>query len=138
MKEHLPKSYDILMRYVESLPMGSWSPCYPFSGFVLNFGVMTDPHIDDDLEICVVITFGKFTGGELALYEGKLLLELDGFSICIFPSDKFTHFNLPYEGQRGSMAMATEKASKGWWLARNLWRKHLYTRTAKKGTRASA
>ncbi|EJD44025.1 hypothetical protein AURDEDRAFT_166744 [Auricularia subglabra TFB-10046 SS5] len=110
-KESLPCSYEVLLRYINELPLGNWSPCWPFAGLVLNFGAMTDPHIDEDLEICVVITFGKFTGGKLGLYEAKLLFELDRFSILIFPSEKFIHFNLPFQGEWGSIALATEKAS---------------------------
>ncbi|KZW00339.1 hypothetical protein EXIGLDRAFT_745624 [Exidia glandulosa HHB12029] len=125
-KDRYPKAYDILMQYVESIPLGAWSPCFPFAGFVLNFGGMTDPHLDQDLGVCVVVTFGSFKGGELALYEGKILLDLDGFSICIFPSDFFTHFNLPFDGECASMAMATEKVSKRWTYDRNLWRTYMY------------
>ncbi|KZV84687.1 hypothetical protein EXIGLDRAFT_776269 [Exidia glandulosa HHB12029] len=128
-KERYPKTYKVLMDYVEVLPLGAWSPCYPLAGFVLNFGGMTQPHFDQDLGVCIVVTFGRFEGGELALYEGKILLDLDGFSICIFPSDFFTHFNLPFKGERMSMAMATEKVSKRWTYDRNLWRSHTSAKT---------
>ncbi|EJD41457.1 hypothetical protein AURDEDRAFT_169354 [Auricularia subglabra TFB-10046 SS5] len=105
-KESLPSSYKVLLRYIDELPLSNWSPY---------------------LEICVVITFGRFTGGELGLYEAKLLFELDGFSILIFPSEKFTHFNLPFQGERGSIALATEKASLIWTGSRNSWQNYLYS-----------
>jgi len=49
-----------------------------------------------------------------------------GFSIAFFASDRFTHFNLPFEGQRGSIALSTEKWALRWTSVKNYWRKDLY------------
>jgi hypothetical protein len=129
-QRYLPEEYIVLLKYINELPAGVWSPCHPFAGFVINFGVATDAHIDkEDLYVCVVITFGDFRGGQLGLYEAKILLEMEGFHICFFPSDRFTHFNFPFQGQRGSISLSTEKASKHWVQFRNHWSKSMYGKT---------
>ncbi|KZV83823.1 hypothetical protein EXIGLDRAFT_754177 [Exidia glandulosa HHB12029] len=128
LKEHLPEQYEILLNFVETIPCGSWSPCAPFGGMVLNYGVSCESHVDDDLALCVVIIFGEFEGGELGLYEARVLLELKGMSIFVFCSDKLTHFNCPFQGSRGSIALSTEKASVAWVNFRNGWKSYMADR----------
>ena len=78
---------------------------------------------DDDL--CVVLPFGDWKGGELCLYESGLVLELRPGDVVMFPSNHITHFNLHMEGYRGSLVLSTDSHMKGWIKDRNGWGVHI-------------
>ncbi|KAJ7796414.1 hypothetical protein B0H13DRAFT_1447799, partial [Mycena leptocephala] len=66
----LPEEYEVIKVFVNQLPLNERSLAYPFGGFVINIGVATKAHRDRfDKIFCVIIPFGKWTGGELCLYE---------------------------------------------------------------------
>ncbi|KAJ7228003.1 hypothetical protein B0H12DRAFT_1030155, partial [Mycena haematopus] len=66
LQQRFPKEYEQLSIYCDALPMNAASPAYPFGGFVLNLRVSTSAHRDHgDKDLCVVIPFGKFEGGQL-------------------------------------------------------------------------
>ncbi|TFK59327.1 hypothetical protein BDN72DRAFT_780894, partial [Pluteus cervinus] len=122
LKELLPEDHDILTDYVESLPLAAESPAYPFLGFALNLCVATSAHKDrNDKAICAVIPFGKWTGGELCLYEPGLVFDIKPGDIFIFPSAKITHFNLDILGKRGSFALQSDVRMDDWLKNRNNW-----------------
>ncbi|SJL12078.1 uncharacterized protein ARMOST_15499 [Armillaria ostoyae] len=111
----LPGIYKELTVFVDHLPLNDHSPAYPFSGFVINVGVATDGHRDGfDKLACVVIPFGKWTGGELCLYEAGFVWRLKPWDILIFPSGRITHFNLHFTGLRGSLVMHSDKGGDAW------------------------
>lgn len=111
--------------------MDTRSPAYSFGGFVVNFCVATDGHCDiGDLLLCVVIPFGNFEGGELCLYELGLVIDLAPLTAFIFPSSDVTHFNLHFQGTRGSLVLHSDRQGKTWIVDRNGWshiKKKCYT-----------
>jgi hypothetical protein len=126
LQKHLPDAFDQLRVFCEILPLNHMPATYPFPGFVLNIRVCTDAHVDaNDNTICVVIPFGTYEGGELVLYEAGLVLEIREGDILIFPSHRFTHFNLHFTGVRGSIVMHSDKEVKSWNVNRNGWDRHM-------------
>lgn len=108
-------------------PYHQTSPAHPFTGFVLNLNVRTQCHRDlHDHVLCVVLVFGQYSGGELVLYEPGLVLDLKNGDFVVFASDKITHFNLDFEGVRGSLVMHTDKALAKWSRDLNDWRSNTY------------
>ncbi|KAK0499761.1 hypothetical protein EDD18DRAFT_1103064 [Armillaria luteobubalina] len=84
----LPEIYKDLTVFVNHLPLNDHSPAYPFSGFVVNVGVATDGHRD---------SFDKLP-----------------WDILIFPSGRITHFNLHFDGLRGSVVLHSDKGGDAW------------------------
>lgn len=114
--------------YTEILPLSTTSPAAPFTGFFLNLCVATDAHIDpNDLGCCAVIVFGPFKKGQLVLYELGLVFDLTPGQALLFPSRRFTHFNLDFEGLRASVVLAFDKTAVQWEMTQNGWKKHLNT-----------
>lgn len=64
---------------------------------------------------------GDFDGGELCLMEPGLVLPLRGADSIVFLSSALTHFNLHYNGERGSIVLHTDKAMSKWTEGRNGW-----------------
>ena len=72
-----------------------------FAGLIINFCVSTDSHRDPSNDtLCVVIPFGSWSGGEIVLYELKLIIKMKSGDVLFFPSCFITHFNLHYSGHR--------------------------------------
>ncbi|TFK59432.1 hypothetical protein BDN72DRAFT_780754 [Pluteus cervinus] len=118
----LPEEYTTLSHYADTLPLHSVAPAYPFTGFVLNFCVSTSAHRDPgDQSVCAVMPFGDFTGGQLCLYEAGLVFDMQPGDIIIFPSAKITHFNLHFDGTRGSFVFQTDRKFEDWITKRNGW-----------------
>ncbi len=106
--------------------MGQETPAFPFTGFVLNLCACTTGHRDKgDLQLCVVIPFGDWEGGELCLYEPHLVFKARPGDLIIFPSSEITHFNLHMTGKRGSVVLQTDKALIDWSKKRNCWANHM-------------
>jgi hypothetical protein len=95
---------------------------HPFTGIVININVATLGHRDrKDKRICLVLPIGDFTGGELCLYEPGLVIALRPGDLVIFPSYRYTHFNLDYEGLRSSLVLHSDKEGDRWLTDRNGW-----------------
>lgn len=126
LQEHLPDEFEDLRVFCEILPLNRRSATYPFPGFVLNLRVCTDAHVDsNDNILCVVMPFGSYKGGALVLHEPGLVLDLKPGDILIFPSFRITHFNLHFNGVRGSVVMHSDKEVKSWNIDRNGWDEHM-------------
>lgn len=126
MRHHLPDECQELCLYVDQLPLGARSPAYPFAGFVLNLCSATSGHRDPgDKILCVVAPIGKCKGGELVLYELGLVFDLRPGDIFIFPSCSITHFNLHFEGIRGSIVLHSDKYGDDWVSNCNGWTGHI-------------
>ncbi|KAJ7609977.1 hypothetical protein DFH06DRAFT_924634, partial [Mycena polygramma] len=66
LQKRFPDEYQDLSIYCDVLPMNAACPSYPFGGFVLNLRASTWAHRDHgDKMLCVVIPFGRYTGGQL-------------------------------------------------------------------------
>ena len=62
----LPDVYDELSLYCKILPLNANTLAFPFSGVVVNLCVSTTAHRDHTAQqICVVIPFGEWEGGDL-------------------------------------------------------------------------
>jgi hypothetical protein len=126
LRKHLPSSFDQLRVFCEILPLSHHPTTYPFPGYVLNIQACTEAHIDaNDTEVCIIVPFGQYKGGELVLYEAGLVLELKEGDILVFPSHRLTHFNLHFTGIRGSVVMHSDKEVKSWNANRNGWDNHM-------------
>ncbi|KAJ7883087.1 hypothetical protein B0H13DRAFT_2344360 [Mycena leptocephala] len=122
LKKILPEEYEVIKVFVNQLPLNERSLAYPFGGFVINIGVATKAHRDRfDKIFCVVIPFGKWTGGELCLYEPGFVFRLKPWDILIFPSCDITHFNLDFQGVRLSLVLHSDKYGDRWVRNRNGW-----------------
>ena len=88
-------------------------PAYPFSGFVINFNVATQPHRDvKDLRACAVLVIGSHEGGELVFQEPGLVFPLRKGDLIVFFSGKITHFNLRFKGIRSSLVLHSDGEGK--------------------------
>jgi predicted 2-oxoglutarate/Fe(II)-dependent dioxygenase YbiX len=92
----------------------------------VNLCACTPAHRDKgDLRLCVVMPFGDFEGGELVLYESRLVIAAKAGDIIIFPSCSVTHFNLHFVGERGSLVLHTHRAAEHWIETFNDWDGHI-------------
>ena len=127
LKRHLPSVYNDLSIYADVLPGNEVSPAHPFGGFVLNLNVVTRAHRDvKDLCMCLVLVIGNHVGGELCLVEPGWVLRLRNGDMVLFPLGRLTHFNLHYQGIRGSLVLHSDYAGKAWANDRNGWMGHKY------------
>ena len=125
---HLPAEFKDLSAYAELLPFNWDSPIHPFAGVVINFCVSTNAHRDRlDKKICVIIPFGEWEGGEICLYELGLVIKLKPGDILVFPSSDITHFNMHFNGLRGSLVLHSDRLGDSWVEGYNGWRKHIVT-----------
>ncbi|KAJ7703456.1 hypothetical protein B0H16DRAFT_1347120, partial [Mycena metata] len=119
----LPKQYDRICVTASQLPLNQRSEAYPFSGYVLNISVSTRGHRDKgDLEFCVVLPLGQWTGGGLGLFEPGFLFRLRSMDAIIFPSCDITHFNEDFKGIRMSLVLHSDKHGERWVVDRFGWR----------------
>ena len=111
---------------VDTTPAGD-GPCRPFSGYVVNVNVTTAAHRDMmDHCLCIVFVLGEHEGGELCLYEPGLVLPLKAGRFTVFPSWRFTHFNLGYTGERSTVVLHSDKRCEKWAKSRNGWLGNAY------------
>lgn len=62
----------------------------------------------------------------MVLYEPGLVLDLKNGNFVVFSSNKITHFNLDFEGVRGSLVLHTDKALERWQKDFNGWKTNVY------------
>ncbi|KAJ7272360.1 hypothetical protein C8J57DRAFT_1507215 [Mycena rebaudengoi] len=121
-KKLLPDDYETIKVYVSRLPLNERSHAHPFGGFVVNIAVATRGHRDaGDKLFCVVIPFGRWTGGELCLFEPGFVFRLRPWDIILFPSCDITHFNLDFQGVRLSLVLHSDKHGDHWVVDGNGW-----------------
>jgi hypothetical protein len=113
--------------FSDSLPNAENATAHPFTGIVININVATLGHRDrKDKMICLVLPIGDYIGGELCLYEPGLVLQLKSGDMVIFPSHKYTHFNMDFEGIRASIVLHSDKEGDKWLGDRNSWKKNVH------------
>jgi hypothetical protein len=108
-------------KYSDELPFNAVLPCRPWGGYAVNMGVSTTAHRDRDKGVCFVGPFGNWRGGELVLFEYGLIVEHVGGAGFFFQSSSCTHFNLHFEGTRGSVVFHTDREATQWNVDRNGW-----------------
>lgn len=110
---------------MEILPGKPDSPVSPFVSLVLNANISTLAHLDGkDFVLCLVLAIGEFSGGGLVLGEQGLVVEARNGDFLAFCSERTTHFNLKYKGERASMVLHTDKEFVKWRDCRNGWAGH--------------
>ncbi|KAJ7699475.1 hypothetical protein B0H16DRAFT_1225813, partial [Mycena metata] len=96
---HRPGFTQELEAYVGILPHNAHCPWAPFGGIVVNLNACSDAHLDplDLKKQCVVIPLMRdCIGAGLVLHEARLVLDLHSGDVVLFPSGRFTHYNLHY------------------------------------------
>ncbi|KDQ52147.1 hypothetical protein JAAARDRAFT_139235 [Jaapia argillacea MUCL 33604] len=117
-----PKDFKTLSEYCELLPLDDMSPVYPMSSLVLNLDVATNGHRDSkDIGVCVVVAWAPHKRGELCVKEIGVVIRTRPVASVIFCSDFLTHFNLHFEGKRGSVVLHADGAFEQWKRDRNGW-----------------
>ena len=115
LKTFAPKNFKQLEILHDNLPLNEHSCYYPFTGMILNLSVPTLGHRDKlDKELCMVIPFGKWKGGQLVLYELGLAFNLRHCDAFVFRSNLITHFNLLFTGCRDSFILHSDKYIESW------------------------
>lgn len=129
LKEVLPDQFEVVSQYADVLPGGGFSPAYPFGGFVINFNVCTNIHRDNhDKSICIVMALSddNCEGGDLCFLETGIRLELCNGDMVIFPSAKFSHYNMHFKGERASLVLHSDSSGDNWVENRNNWDHSIY------------
>ena len=118
---------EIVGQFAEVLPVDGESPAAPFAGFVINFNVATSIHRDNDRGFCVVLVVSEnCQGGALCLEELGIKLDLANGDVVIFPSQKISHFNTHFKGERVLIVFHTDAESEVWIKHRNYWKNSLF------------
>ena len=77
--------------------------------------VLTLIHRDwNDKDLCIVIPVSDCEGGDLALMELGIVLELNNGDMVIFRSGELSHFNLHYRGKQSSMVLHSDCSGDAW------------------------
>lgn len=125
---------EIVSQFAEVLPADAESHAGPFAGFVINFNVSTKIHRDKDRRFCVVLIVSEnCEGGDLCLEEVGLKLSLRNGDVVAFPSQKISHFNTHFDGERASIVLHTDADCEGWIQHRNFWKDSLYMLETERG-----
>ncbi|KAJ7697111.1 hypothetical protein B0H16DRAFT_1442511 [Mycena metata] len=114
---HRPELVGNLEAYINILPYNASCPWAPFGGIVVNFNACSDAHLDgwDLFKRCIVVPLMRnCKGGALVLHEARLVLDLHTADVVLFPSGRFTHFNLHYVGMRASLVFHTDAGGRQW------------------------
>jgi hypothetical protein len=118
---------EIIGQFAEVLPADGECPAAPFGGFVINFNVATKIHRDSDRGFCVILVISEnCEGGDLCLEELGIKLKLASGDFAIFPSQKISHFNSDFKGERVSIVFHTDADSELWIEHRNYWKHSLF------------
>ncbi|KAF8832091.1 hypothetical protein HHX47_DHR1001115 [Lentinula edodes] len=122
-----PDMFQEILATADLLPLNDTSPASPFTSIVVNINVGTLAHRDkNDGYACICVTIGNPKGGELGMYEPKLLIETRNGDVVVFFSHKYTHFNLPYSGTRGSIVIHGDKTGVDYQKDGFGWFKNIY------------
>lgn len=122
LKRIFPEEYEKMRSYIEVLPMKPEVHGDPFTGIILNVGVATDAHRDPgDKGPCAVFSLGEYRGAELVLEELGLVIDHKPGSVVFFASKDLTHFNMHYDGVRGSVVLAHDSQGDRWLKDWNHW-----------------
>jgi hypothetical protein len=83
-----------------------------------NTGVRTQPHRDVKESIygySCLTAFGNFTGGDLILWDAKVVIELKEGDLFFFPDALIHHSNEPVVGERYSIVSFTQENVLQYW-----------------------
>jgi hypothetical protein len=66
------------------------------------------------------------TGGDLVFHELGLVFSARNGDTSLFPSVSLTHYNLDFQGTRGSLVLHSDKAGHRWKKDSNGWESSIY------------
>src|ERR1700734_4012488 len=127
MKEHHDDILDKISPWIDDLPLNQKAPADPWSGVVINANIATKAHRDvgDDV-ICMVLAMSDCIGGDLVFHELGLIFAARNGDASLFWSVDLTHYNMNYEGIRGSLVFHSDRAGKRWKENRNGWQNNAH------------
>ncbi|KAJ3838575.1 hypothetical protein F5878DRAFT_537242, partial [Lentinula raphanica] len=111
------------------VPLYDAIPGQPFRSLIINLNNATQAHKDEgDNKGCISLVIGDFEGGELCLFEPRLVLEMKNGDFVVFPSNLYTHFNLHFKGLRASLVLHSDKEGESFKQDGNGWINNQYVR----------
>lgn len=112
---------------MDIFPLQDTSAMKPFTSVVINLNGITVAHKDEgDEGGCIIIVLGSFVGGELALYEPRVVLNVQHGGVVTFRSRDYTHFNLHYDGIRASVVIHSDRTGEAFRKNGNGWNKKVF------------
>ncbi|KAH7870561.1 uncharacterized protein C8R40DRAFT_1056376 [Lentinula edodes] len=118
----LPDFFEGLEGEIDIVPLYDSTPGRPFRSIVINLNCATLAHKDQqDQKGCIVLVISSCSGGELCFFEPKLVLEMFNGDFVAFPSRRYTHFNLHYQGIRSSLVLHSDKDGESYKKDGNGW-----------------
>ncbi|KDQ50669.1 hypothetical protein JAAARDRAFT_141616, partial [Jaapia argillacea MUCL 33604] len=122
-----PEDYNSLSEFCNELPLDARPACYPLSALVVNLDVTTKGHRGrKDHLLCVIISWGTHKGGGLGLFELGLVFNTNAGDTLIIRSYQLTHFNLHFNGERGSIVLHANASFHSWIKDRNRWEENMF------------
>jgi len=113
--------------WITQLPLNARLPAFPWSGVVLNANIATRAHRDiGDDNYCMVLVTSECKGGDLVFHELGLILAARNGDATVFRSAELTHYNLDFQGTRGSLVFHSDKAGKRWAEDANGWAENAF------------
>ncbi|PPR06462.1 hypothetical protein CVT26_006458 [Gymnopilus dilepis] len=123
-KQTFPDDFEVICEFSKNLPGDEASPVYPFSGLVVNLNVSTRIHRDfQDLRLCLVMPImdPSCTGGDLCFKEPGIRLQMRCGDMVAFPSNRISHYNTHFKGERASLVFHTDSNGQAWVNSFNKW-----------------
>ncbi|KAL0060107.1 hypothetical protein AAF712_013079 [Marasmius tenuissimus] len=131
-KDRFPKENGELVAFISGLPLNAASPVHPWGGVAVNLNAATIVHLDPkDLNLCLVLAIHDCTGGELVLEGPGIVIKLKSGDFTIFPSKRYSHYNLDFKGLRVSFAFSTDNAAKQWIEDNNGWLRNIHMKSSR-------
>ena len=127
MRDHHLAIYNQISEWIQLLPFNGNAPADPWSGIVVNANCATRAHRDlGDDDYCMVLVASNCTGGDLVFQELGLVLASRNGDASVFRSVSLTHYNLDYQGTRGSLVFHSDKAGQRWQKDANGWKDNIF------------
>jgi hypothetical protein len=100
-KKHLKSHWKVHEEHAKGVSLTD-IPAYPFSSVAVNLHAKTGVHFDfNDQHICLVMSSGKWKGGQLLFGGVNLILDLAESECVAFDSSAIAHFNMPLTAEEG-------------------------------------
>jgi hypothetical protein len=127
MREHHPDIYAQISKWIQLLPFNGNAHADPWSGIVVNANCATRAHRDlGDDDYCMVLVASDCTGGDLVFQEIGLVFPARNGDASVFRSVTTRHYNLDYQGIRGSLVFHSDRAGQRWQRDANGWKNNIF------------
>jgi hypothetical protein len=127
MREYHGVIYNEISAWIQKLPSNANPVADPWSGVVVNANCASRAHRDvGDDKYCMVLAVSDCTGGDLVFHDLGLVFSARNGDVSVFRSVSLTHYNLDFNGIRGSLVFHSDKAGERWKRNANEWNKNTY------------